>query len=190
MARRYAPARHSPRADFPCHECLRGMLRRQPRSGGLGCGAAGDARATAVAERLDEGALGGRRLPSVRPEQVDGAAHALRAFDAELDELAALEFVGYHEPRHEADPETGLDRALDRLVRVELPPLRGPVADPSQLTVGDGTRAGPAVPHEQRLAPEVVEADHPPADPQAAGRRDAAELVVEEGLRRDALGQV
>src|SRR3954471_20789254 len=66
-------------------------------SGSLGRGAAGDTRAAAVAQRLDEGAFRGSWLAAVGPEQVHGAAHALRTFDPELDELTALELVRDHE---------------------------------------------------------------------------------------------
>src|SRR5687768_8028055 len=91
----------------------------------LGGGAAGDARVAARAERLDERTLGRGRLAPIGPQQVDRPAHRLRALHLELDELAATQLVVDDELGDEADPEPGGDRALDRLVGVQLPALAG-----------------------------------------------------------------
>src|SRR4051812_24516215 len=103
--------------------------RNGPSSCGGLDGAAGDARRAAGAERLDERALGGRGLAAIRTEQVDRAAHRLCALQTEADELAPPDLVGDDELRNEADAEAGGNGALDGLVGVQLPALRGPVAD-------------------------------------------------------------
>src|SRR3954466_8420160 len=178
------------RARGPCTKRRFPML-AMPYGNASSCSRApGDACSAAVAQRLDEGALGCCRVPAIRPEQIYRAAHALGALDPELDQFAALQLVGAHHPRHEPDPQPRLDGALDRLVRVEFPALRWPITDPGQLTVRDRPRARAALAHEQGLAREVVEADPPAPNLQPAGPRDADELVIEEGLRSNAIRQV
>src|SRR4051794_36107050 len=195
------------RARGPCTKSRFPML-AMPYGNASSCSRApGDACSAAVAQRLDEGALGCCRVPAIRPEQIYRAAHALGALDPELDQFAALQLVGDHHSRHEPDPQPRLpaaphlphptppppprlDGALDRLVRVEFPALRWPITDPGQLTVRDRPRARAALAHEQGLAREVVEADPPAPNLQPAGPRDADELVIEEGLRSNAIRQV
>src|SRR5437763_16709637 len=91
--------------------------------------AAGDADRAAVRQGGDERPLRRCRIAAVRTEEVDRSMHRLRALDVEGEQIAARELVLDHEPRDEADPETGLHRALDRLVGVELPALARAVAD-------------------------------------------------------------
>jgi hypothetical protein len=79
-----------------------------------------------------------RSRPSGR-RKLHSTAHRRRAFYPEGDELPPTQFIGDDKLRDERDPESSCDGALYRLVRVELPALGGPVADPSEITLGDGT---------------------------------------------------
>src|SRR3954463_7157246 len=79
-----------PRPCSKSRSAIRG-LRVWNRSGGR---AAGDARRAAAAQRLDERALGRRRIAGVGPQQVDRASDRLEALDAEGDQLAAGQLVG------------------------------------------------------------------------------------------------
>lgn len=69
-------------------------------------------------------ALGRCRLAAVRAQEVDRAAHRAGAGHREHLELAAGELLFDHQARHQADPGSGTDRALDRLAASARMPSR------------------------------------------------------------------
>ena len=82
------------------------------------------------------------------------------------------------------------DRALDRLVRVELPALDRPVADSREVSLGDRTRARSRLTHEERLRGDVRERGSTASQLQPARRRDPDHLVLHERVGAHPRGQV